>query len=309
MSRPTVRAVFLGTPEAAVPTLVSLSKVAKVAAVITRPDKPRGRSARPLPSPVKEAAAELGLAVLQPADSSELTDVMGKIEAIDVGVVTAYGNLIRPEALALPARGFLNVHFSLLPRWRGANPVVAALLAGDEETGVTLMHLDQGLDTGPIVAGRTVVIGRDETGGELTARLAMLGAQLLAEILPGWVDLTISSTPQSVNGATHAAKLHKSDLLLDSTAPAEELARRIRALAPRPGAALIVGDERLRVLAGRRSDHDLAGGRLAVIGERVLLGTGQGALELLTVQPPGKRPMAAAAWLHGLRSPPNEVGS
>ncbi|HUP16483.1 MAG TPA: methionyl-tRNA formyltransferase [Acidimicrobiia bacterium] len=309
MSPPPIRAVFLGTPAAAVPTLVSLATAAEVVAVVTRPDQPRGRSARPVPSPVKEAAAKLGVAVLQPANASELTGALEGIVPIDVGVVTAYGTLIRPEALAIPTRGFLNVHFSLLPRWRGANPVVAALLAGDEETGVSLMLLDQGLDTGPVVAGRTLAIGRDETGGELTTRLAALGAQLLVDVLPGWVAGAMSATPQPGMGVTHAPKLTKSDLLLDPSFPAEVLARRIRALGPSPGARLMVGGAVLRVLAGRRIERDLAVGELAALDERVLVGTGQGALELLAVQPPGKRPMDAAAWLRGLHTRPNEVGS
>ena len=309
MSPLPIRAVFLGTPAAAVPTLVSLATAAEVVAVVTRPDKPRGRSARPVPSPVKEAAAKLGVPVLQPANASELTGALEGIGPIDVGVVTAYGTLIRPQALAIATRGFLNVHFSLLPRWRGANPVVAALLAGDEEAGVSLMVLDQGLDTGPVVAGRTLTIGRDETGGELTTRLAALGAQLLVDVLPRWVAGAMSATPQPGLGVTHASKLAKSDLLLDMSISADELVRRIRALAPSPGARLMVEGVAVRVLAGRRIDRDLAVGEVGVLDERVLIGTGQGALELLTVQPPGKRPMDAAAWLRGVRSRPDEVGS
>ena len=309
MSPPPVRAVFLGTPAAAVPTLISLAAVTDVVAVVTRPDRPRGRSARPVPSPVKEAAAGLGLPILQPANASELTETLGGIGPIDIGVVTAYGTLIRPEALAIPTRGFLNVHFSLLPRWRGANPVVAALLAGDVETGVSLMLLDQGLDTGPVVAGRTVAIGRDETAGELTTRLAELGAQMLVDFLPGWVAGVMSATPQPATGVTHAPKLTKSELLLDPSVPAEALAERVRALAPTPGAVLQVGGVALRVLAGRAIVGNLAVGEVAVLDERVLVGTGHGSLELLTVQPPGKRPMAAAAWLRGLRTPPGDVGS
>jgi methionyl-tRNA formyltransferase len=301
--------VFLGTPAAAVPTLISLAAVTDVVAVVTRPDKPRGRSARPVPSPVKEAAAGLGLPILQPANASELTETLGGIGPIDIGVVTAYGTLIRPEALAIPTRGFLNVHFSLLPRWRGPNPVAAALLAGDEETGVSLMLLDQGLDTGSVVAGRTVTIGRDETAGELTTRLADLGSQILVEVLPGWVAGAMSATPQPAIGVTHAPKLNKSDLLLDTSEPAEALARRTRALAPRPGAVLMVGDVALRVLAGRTIARNLADGEVAVLDDRVLVGTGLGALELLMVQPPGKRPMAAAAWLRGLRAPPSDKDS
>jgi methionyl-tRNA formyltransferase len=301
--------VFLGTPAAAVPTLISLATVAEVVAVVTRPDKPRGRSARPVPSPVKEAAAGLGLATLEPADASELTEALGGIGQIDIGVVTAYGTLIRPEALATATRGFLNVHFSLLPRWRGANPVVAALLAGDLETGVSLMLLDQGLDTGPVIAGRTLTIGREETAGELTTRLADLGAQTLVDFLPGWVAGGISAIPQPGNGVTHAPKLAKSDLLLDTSVPAEALVRRIRALAPRPGAVLMVGGEALRVLAGRACPGNLAKGEVAVLRDQVLVGAGHGSLELLIVQPPGKRPMAAGAWLRGLRTPPSEAGS
>ena len=308
MNPPPIRAVFLGTPASAVPTLTSLATVAEVVAVITRPDKPRGRSARPVPSPIKEAAAGLGLATLQPANASELTEALKGVGQIDIGVVTAYGTLIRPEALAIPARGFLNVHFSLLPRWRGANPVVAALLAGDVETGVSLMLLDQGLDTGPVVAGWTVVIGRDETAGELTTRLANLGAQMLVEFLPGWVAGSMSATPQPAIGVTHAPKLTKSELLLDTSESAEALAGRVRALAPIPGAVLMVGGVALRVLAGRTIPRNLAVGEVAVLDERVLVGTGRGSLELLIVQPPGKRPMAAAAWLRGLRTPPGVVG-
>jgi methionyl-tRNA formyltransferase len=238
-----------------------------------------------------------------------LTEALKGIGQIDIGVVTAYGALIRPEALAIPTRGFLNVHFSLLPRWRGANPVVAALMAGDEETGVSLMLLDQGLDTGPVVAGRTVTIGRDETAGELTTRLADLGARILVEFLPGWVAGAMSATPQPAIGVTHAPKLTKSDLLLDTSVPAEALARRIRALAPSPGAVLMVGDVALRVLAGRAIARNLAEGEIATLDDRVLVGTGLKALELLIVQPPGKRPMAAAAWLRGLRTPPSDAGS
>lgn len=304
-----MRAVFLGTPAAAVPTLISLTEVAAVVAVVTRPDRPRGRSTRPVPSPVKEAAVGLGLATLQPANGAELTEALEGLGQIDIGVVTAYGSLIRGAALSVPTRGFLNVHFSLLPRWRGANPVVAALLAGDEETGVSIMLLDEGLDTGPVVAGSTVVIGRDETAGEVTTRLANLGAQMLVEILPGWIGGAISPIPQPDIGITHAPKLTKPELVLDTSAPAEALAGRVRAFAPMPGAVLMVGGLALRVLAARAMPSDLAVGKMAVLDERVLVGTGLGSLELLIVQPPGKRPMAGAAWLRGLRTQPSDVGS
>lgn len=301
MSPPLIRAVFLGTPEAAVPTLVALTQAAEVAAVITRPDRPRGRSSRPVPSPVKQRSTELGIPVLQPRGASELSEVLRSIGRLDLGVVTAYGSLISGAALDSARRGFLNVHFSLLPRWRGASPVVAALLAGDEETGVTVMRLDPGLDTGPLIAARPVVIGPDETAGALTARLATIGAELLVENLPGWMEGSLSATSQPGVGVTYAPKLTTVDRVLDPSEPARELVRRIRALAPRPGAVLAFGDARLRILAGRSHSFEVPTGELKVIDGLVLVGTGQGALELLTVQPPGKQPMAGAAWIRGAR--------
>jgi methionyl-tRNA formyltransferase len=303
MSRPPIRAVFLGTPEPAVPTLLALTKAADVVAVITRPDRPRGRSARPMPSPVKQRSVELGIPVLQPNGPSALSGVLGSLGALDVGVVTAYGSLISTEALDSTRRGFLNVHFSLLPRWRGASPVVAALLSGDEETGVTVMQLDQGLDTGPLLAARTVVIDPAETAGSLTSRLAPMGAELLVEHLPGWIDGTLSSTPQSGLGVTYAPKLTKADRMLDPSKAATALVRQIRALAPRPGAVLPLGDARLTVLAGRSRDLDLPTGEVSFIDGQVLIGAGEGSLELLIVQPPGKQPMEAAAWIRGARLP------
>ena len=303
MTRPPIRAVFLGTPEAAVPTLLALTKAAEVVAVITRPDRPRGRSARPMPSPVKQRSDELGIPVLQPDGASELSDVLESMDPLDVGVVTAYGSLIRTPALNSTRRGFLNVHFSLLPRWRGASPVAAALVAGDEEAGVTVMQLDPGLDTGPLLAARPVVIGHDENAGALTARLATLGAELLVEHLPGWVDGTLSVTAQPELGVTYAPKLSKADRLLDPRKPAHALVRHIRALAPHPGAMLALGEARLRILAGRSHDLDVPTGEITSIDGRVLTGTGEGALELLIVQPPGKASMAAAAWIRGARLP------
>ena len=293
--------MFLGTPEAAVPTLVALTQAADVVAVITRPDRPRGRSARPVPSPVKQRSTELGIPVLQPGGASELSEVLGSIGRLDLGVVTAYGSLISGPALDSARRGFLNVHFSLLPRWRGASPVVAAVVAGDEETGVTVMHLDPGLDSGPVIAARPVVIGPDETAGDLTSRLAAIGAELLVEHLPGWMEGSLSATPQPGVGVSYAPKLTTADRILDPSEPARELVRRIRALAPRPGAVLALGDSRLRILAGRSHIFEVPTGELKVIDDRVLVGTGEGALELLTVQPPGKQPMAGDAWIRGAR--------
>ena len=299
MSRPRVRSVFLGTPAAAVPALAALAASTEVMAVYTRPDKPRGRSGRPMPSPVKARAVELGIPVVEPANAGDLTETLSAVTPIDVGVVAAYGTLIRARSLDIPARGFLNVHFSLLPRWRGASPVIAAILAGDEETGVTLMHLDEGLDTGPIIAARAVVVGREETGGALTARLAAIGSGLLMDHIFDWVDGNLSSIPQSEAGATVATKLTKADRLLDLNHTARSLARRVRALAPAPGAVLSLADLSLLVLDARSVARVVPLGLVSVIDDRVLVGTSQGSIELLVVQPPSRRPMAAADWLRG----------
>jgi methionyl-tRNA formyltransferase len=308
VSRQTVRSLFLGTPAAAVPTLARLAGLTDVIGAVTRPDKPRGRSARPLPSPVKEEAGRLGIPVLQPSDGSELNDLLERVGPIDVGVVVAYGALIKGRALGIPSGGFLNVHFSLLPRWRGAAPVTAAILAGDEETGVTLMHLDAGLDTGPIISARGVVIGRDENAGELTARLAKLGAEVLAQSLFDWLNGNLAATPQPLVGVTHAPKLAKNDLVLDLSRDAAALERQVRALAPQPGAVLTLGESRLRVLSARSLDRDIPSGRLTISDGEVLVGTGAGALELLIIQPAGKQPMAAAAWMRGRRGSPDLTG-
>jgi methionyl-tRNA formyltransferase len=308
VSPPLARSLFLGTPVAAVPTLSKLAEITQVIGAVTRPDKPRGRSGRPMPSPVKEEAERLGIPVLQPSDGSELIDLLEGIAPFEVGVVVAYGSLIKDRALAIPARGFLNLHFSLLPRWRGASPVTAAILAGDEETGVTLMHLDAGLDTGPIVAARSTVVGRDENGAELTARLANLGAELLAQSLFDWLDGKLAARPQPLVGVTHAPKLTKDDLVLDLGHDAAALARQVRALAPRPGAVLDLGQSRLRVLAARSLDQEVAIGTLTMRDGQVMVGTGSGALELLLVQPAGKQPMAASAWMRGHRGPPGLTG-
>jgi methionyl-tRNA formyltransferase len=302
-----VRAAFLGTPEAAVPTLERLIEVCEVTAVITRPDRPRGRSGRPQPSPIKEAAERLGLAVLQPAGSSELTATLTGLHPLGVAVVTAFGSLIRPEALAIPRRGFLNVHFSLLPRWRGAGPVAAAIAAGDEETGVTVIRLDAGLDTGPIIAARSVVIGRDENAGQLTSRLALLGAGLLRDVIGPWVQDEIEGFPQPAAGATSAPRIGPDDLPLDLNRPATELVLKIRALAPRPGASVDIDGQRYRVLAARVAQAVLPRGHITLDGERVLIGTGASALEIITIHPPGRTLMPALHWWRGLRRLPDEV--
>ncbi|HSL27245.1 MAG TPA: methionyl-tRNA formyltransferase [Acidimicrobiia bacterium] len=305
MSFPRLRTIFLGTPEAAVPSLEQLTSVSEVVAVITRPDRPRGRSGQPQSSAVKLAAARMGLSVLQPSGSAELTAVLADLAPLDVAVVTAFGSLLRPEALAIPRRGFLNLHFSLLPRWRGASPVTAAIAAGDVETGVTIMSLDSGLDTGPIVAARAVVIGLVENGGELTARLAALGAELLGEVMAPWARDEIEAFAQPEASATLAPRLRPGDLRLDLDLPASKLALRVRALAPRPGATLEIDGQRVRVLAADPAVVRLPRGHLGLVDDRVMVGTSAAALELLTIHPPGRNPMSARDWWRGTRRTPD----
>jgi len=297
-----IRAAFLGTPDAAVPILSSLGVIAEVTIVITRPDKPRGRSGDPLPPPVKVEATRHGWPVAQPKQSADLAAL---VRGADVAVVAAYGRIVPAAALSTPAAGFVNVHFSLLPRWRGASPVVRAILAGDTETGVTLMRLDEGLDTGPTYDRVTTPIGAAETAGEVTTRLAGLGASLLVSRLEAIVAGTLRPVPQDPAGATAAAKVTVDEAHLDPRRHhTEAMVRAVRAFNPAPGAWSIVEGERFKVWEVRRAQGEATPGRAERRDGAVLLGTADGVVTLVTVQPAGKPPMAATAWMNGRRGAP-----
>ena len=295
------RAVFYGTPAEAVPVLAALLQVAEVPLVVTQPDRARGRSKRPQPPPVKVADEAWGLPVAQPPRASR--DVVTiAARAPDVAVVAAYGQLLKPALLAVPAHGFVNVHFSVLPRWRGASPVVRAILAGDETTGVSIMQIDEGLDTGPVFAAAETPIGPTETGGALTARLAALGARLLADTLPGIVDGSLTAAPQDEALATAAAKVKTPEAFVDpGRHTTAAVLRAVRAFAPKPGAWAISGGARVKLLgAAPVSGDPVAGPGEAVIADgEVVVGTRDGAIRLVSVQPAGKPPMAAVDWLRG----------
>ncbi len=298
-----MRAAFFGTPPAAVPSLAALATVADVALVVTRPDTPKGRSGRAAPSPVKVAAADWGFPLAQPRRAAELTDL-----DVDVAVVVAYGQLLPAAVLELPRRGFVNVHFSLLPRWRGAAPVARAILAGDRVTGVSLMVLDEGMDTGPVLATEETPIGDGEPAGALTARLAGRGAALLADYLPAWVRGDLAPEPQDDAAATLAPKLHVDGARLDRTLGATEVLRRVRAFHPRPGTWAVVEGERLKILAAAPTRNaGLRPGRIEPKGGEAVLTTGDGAVSLVTVQPAGKGPMSGRAWMNGRRGEPAEL--
>jgi methionyl-tRNA formyltransferase len=295
-----VRTVYFGTSDFAVPVLEALAASAhRPALVVTRPDRPRGRGRRLSRPPVAEAARVLGLEVFQPDRVNE-PEAVERIAAAapDRLALCAYGALIRDPLLSL--RPFLNVHPSLLPRWRGAAPVERAIMAGDAETGVTIMRLVAELDAGPMLLQEPEPIAPDDDYGTLTARLAPLGGRLLARAL----DEDPPEREQPEEGVTYAERIEPDDRRLDPIREtADALARRVRALTPHIGAWLETGEgERLGVR--RAVPTDAAGpppGALAPGEGRLLLGCASGTLELVEVQPPGKRPMAAADWLRGRR--------
>lgn len=293
-------AVFLGSPSAAVPSLAALIDVDDVVLVVTQPDRPQGRSKRPVSPPVKRAADEWGIRVAQPETADELYDVLSAVE-FDIGLVTAYGRLLEPRVLALAPYGFVNVHFSLLPRWRGAAPVERAILAGDDSTGVSLMLIDESLDTGPVIAAIETPIADDETGGGLTGRLAYLGAMLLDDALPEYLNGRLGPAPQIATGATVAARLEPDEARLDGTWERELALRAVRAFHPRPGAWMMIDGVRHKVLAADATDLTVEPGTIEGHEGVPIAGLGGGALELTVLQAAGKAPQSGADWLNGRR--------
>jgi methionyl-tRNA formyltransferase len=301
------RVVFLGTPDAAVPTLEHLSRHHDVALVVTQPDRARGRSGTPSPPPVKEAATRLGLAVAQPESGGELLSDLEAHGPFDVGVVVAYGRILRPAVLDLPEHGMVNVHFSLLPRWRGAAPVSRALLAGDPMTGVSIMRIDEGLDTGPILTAQAIDIVDDDDSGGLTERLADLGARLLVATLPGYLMGQVEPVAQSDDGLTYADKIEKADRPIDVDGEPEVVLRQIRALAPTPAATLDIDGEPHKILSAQPVEAHLEPGTWAAVEGRPLVGLVGGAIELLRLQPPGKIAMSGSDWVNGRQEDHGEI--
>ncbi|MBT8165361.1 MAG: methionyl-tRNA formyltransferase [Acidimicrobiia bacterium] len=294
------RTAFFGTPPAAVPALAALAASTDVELVVTRPDKPRGRSGKPQPSAVKEAAEAWGLPVAQPNRAREVVELL---QGLDLAVVVAYGQILPADVLAAPAHGFVNVHFSRLPRWRGAAPVARAILAGDEATGVDIIQLDEGMDTGPLIARREASIDPNDTTGTLTARLAGLGAELLVETLPAIIDDTAVRTPQAESGVTIAAKLTSEEARIDPhSMTAADIDRVVRAFNPNPGAWGSVDGARLKVWETRvRADLTVPPGQSELIDRLPVVGTSDGAVELVEIQAAGKSRLPAEVWARGYR--------
>jgi methionyl-tRNA formyltransferase len=301
-----MRLVFAGTPQVAADTLSRLLDSGhEVVAVLTRPDAPQGRSSRPVPSPVADLAAANGIEILRPERSRdpELAERLAEL-APDCCPVVAYGGLIPSTLLRLPTHGWVNVHYSLLPRWRGAAPVQQAILAGDQLTGVTVFELVEELDAGPVLAAAEYRLGELETSGEALTALTGLGAELLVETLDAIAAGNATAMPQPEDGITLAPKLTVPGARIDWTRPAVEIARQVRACNPSPMAWTELDGERFRVLLGRPGEGSgLEPGHVRVERRRVVAGTGDGDLELLQVQPAGRKPVAGADWGRGLRGP------
>jgi methionyl-tRNA formyltransferase len=301
-----MRLVFAGTPEVALPSLRALiaSERHEVVAVVTRPDAPAGRGRHLVRSPVGALADEHGIEVLTPAKAGapEFLDRLREINP-DCCPVVAYGVLLPQRTLDIPRHGWVNLHFSLLPAWRGAAPVQASVRAGDEITGASTFRIVKELDAGPVFGTLTVEVGPHETAGELLDRLAVAGADLLVATLDGIEDGTLEAREQpAADGVSYASKITVDDAHLDFGHPALAVDRLARAVTPEPGAWAVFRDERLKLGPVRLSDvDDLAAGEIRVERKRVLVGTSTVAVQLGDVQAPGKKRMAATDWARGSR--------
>jgi methionyl-tRNA formyltransferase len=305
-----LRIAFFGTPRFAVPTLTEIvGQGHEVAAVYTQPPRPAGRGLGERRSPVHEVAEQFALKVRHPAtlkhrDEAERFAALG----VDAAVVVAYGLILPRPFLEAPKHGCLNLHASLLPRWRGAAPIARAIMAGDTETGVMVMHMDEGLDTGPVAMGERIAVPADATAGDLTERLAVLGADLIVRALAGLSRGQIDFVPQAETGITYATKIDKSETRIDWSLAASEVHNRIRGLSPAPGAwfetDLGKGPERVRAL---RSTLAPASAPPGTVGRDLTVACGRGGVRLLEVQRAGKQPVTAAEFLRGLRAPLTRV--
>ncbi|MFF8270266.1 methionyl-tRNA formyltransferase [Streptomyces sp. NPDC016562] len=306
-----MKLVFAGTPEVAVPALDALiaSGRHEVAAVVTRPDAPAGRGRRLVASPVAERAEEAGIEVLKPVRPRD-PDFQARLREIapDCCPVVAYGALLPKSALEIPKHGWVNLHFSLLPAWRGAAPVQHSIMAGDQVTGASTFLIEEGLDSGPVYGILTEEIRPTDTSGDLLTRLAFAGSGLLAATMDGIEDGTLRAVEQPHDGISLAPKITVEDARVDWNAPAMRADRVVRGCTPAPGAWTVFRGERLKLISvGLVPDRtDLAPGVLAPAKNNVYVGTGSHAVELLWVQPQGKKPMRGADWARGVRIAPGE---
>lgn len=304
-----MRVVFFGTPEFAVPALRALLDGGHdVAAVVTQPDRPQGRSRSLLfPPPVKELALSHRIPVHQPERPTGdlFAETLRRLQP-ELGVVVAYGHILRPAILAVPPLGMVNVHASLLPRWRGAAPIQAAILAGDPVTGVSIMQMEAGLDSGPVLLHAATPIGADESAGELTERLAQLGADALLDALALLEDGAAHPEPQDGTAATFAPKVTRESARLDWGQDAAALARATRAFDPAPGAWALSDGEPVKFFRGRAVEGAGSPGTVLAAGDTLRIAAGSGALEVREVQPAGKRRLPVAEWVRGRGAAPGQ---
>jgi methionyl-tRNA formyltransferase len=305
-----MRVLFAGTPDVAVPSLRAiLASRHDVVAVLTRPDAPAGRGRTLTPSPVATVAGDAGVEVLAPVRPRD-PEFLARLAEIapDCAAVVAYGGLIPPAALDIPKHGWVNLHFSLLPAWRGAAPVQRAVLAGDEVTGASTFRLEEGLDTGPVYGSVTEAVRPEDTSGDLLDRLAGSGARLLVATLDGIEDGALVATPQSSDGISSAPKLTVADAEVRWTAPALQVDRLIRACTPAPGAWTTLRGLRLKLrpVSLDEATSDLVPGEIRSDRDAVRVGTGSHAVRLGEVQPQGRTAMPASDWARGVRLEPGE---
>ena len=300
-----LRVAFAGTPEFALPALAALRAQHEVVGVLTQPDRPSGRGRKLTPSAVKQAAEAASVPLLQPQSlKSEPVQAQLRAWRPDVLVVVAYGLILPREVLRIPPLGCINIHASLLPRWRGAAPVQRAILAGDAETGVTIMQMDEGIDSGPVLFERSVAIRADHTGGSLGCELASLGADALTEALEGLVGKSLTPRPQPPEGVSYAPKIEKSEARIDWADDAVRIERKVRAFNPWPVAETSLDGEPLRMFEAHLAHNVLErepksserGSIIAVQEGSIVVTCGSGALALTRVQRPGRRPVSAREY-------------
>lgn len=300
-----LKIVFMGSPDIAVPTLRALAAEYNVVGVVTQPDREAGRGKKIVMPAVKTAALELGIPVIQP-EKMKQPGVVEQLEAwnADMIVVMAFGKILRSWLLDMPKYGCLNVHASLLPRWRGASPIQAAILNGDAQSGVTIMQMDPGMDTGPMLSVRALDIAPDDTTGTLSDKLAELGAELLMETIPGYLDGSIRPQAQPEEGMTYTGLISKSDGLMDFTQSVCSLECKVRAFDPWPSAFFMLGENSIKVLKAHIEENPdgLPAGTHLVFRKFPAIAAADGILVLDEVQAPGKKPMPGSAFLSGCRS-------
>jgi methionyl-tRNA formyltransferase len=294
-----MKIVFMGTPDFSVPVLEALAQHHDIVAVYSQPPRPAGRGKADRPSPVQARAEALGLPTRHPV-SLRGDEAQAEFAALgaDIAVVVAYGLILPQAVLDAPRHGCLNIHASLLPRWRGAAPIHRAIMAGDAETGVCIMQMEAGLDTGPVLLRQSTPIGAEETTADLHDRLSVIGAALILQALD---QLPLPATPQPETGVTYASKIDKSESRIDWARPAPEVDRQIRGLSPFPGAWCQIGSERVKLLRSRLAAGQGAPGQVL---HGLTIGCGTGAVEITQAQREGKRPASAADFLRGFTLPP-----